>query len=83
MISANIACSHSRAQVFFTASIISDRIFGARQCESLEQCTTGDGLNLEGQEDNRMGFHTDVTKKRGVDTMYYLKTKIKDLGDVP
>lgn len=83
MISANIACSHSRAQVFFTASIISDRIFGARQCESLAQCTTGDGLNLEGQEDNRMGFHTDVTKKRGVDTMYYLETDIEDLGDVP
>lgn len=83
LITSNIACSHSRAQVFFTASIISDRIFGARQCESLAQCTTGDGLNLEGQEDNRMGFHTDVTKKRGVDTMYYLETDIEDLGDVP
>lgn len=83
MISGNIACSHSRAQVFFTASIISNRIFGARKCKPLTQCTSGDGLNLEGQEDNRMGFHTDVTKKRGVDTMYYLETNIKDLGDVP
>lgn len=84
MISVDPSCSHSRAQVFFTASIISDRIFGAMQCKSLVQCTTGDKSNLKkGQEDNKMGFHTDVTKKRGVDTMYYLETNIEDLGDVP
>lgn len=83
MISDDIACSHSRAQVFFTASIRSDRIFGARQCESLAQCRKGKNLNLKGQVDNKMGFHIDVTKKREVNTMYYLKTKIKDLGDVP
>lgn len=77
------ACSHSRAHLFFTASIISDRIFGARQCESLAQCTTGEGLNLEEQEDNKMGFYTDVTKKRDVNTMYYLQTNITDLNDVP
>lgn len=79
----NPACSHSRAHLFFTASVISDRIFGARQCESLAQCTKGDKSNLKGQEDNKMGFHTDVTKKRDVDTMYYLETNIRNLGDVP
>lgn len=83
MISVNPACSHSRAHMFFTASVISDRIFGARQCESLAQCTKGDKSNLKGQEDNKMGFHTDVTKKRDVDTMYYLETNIRNLGDVP
>lgn len=69
--------------MLFTASIISDRIFGAKQCESLRQCTTGKGLNLEEEEDNKMGFYTDVTKKREVNTMYYLKTDIRDLDDVP
>nr|XP_034300155.1 uncharacterized protein LOC105322194 isoform X1 [Crassostrea gigas] len=76
-------CSHSRVHLLFTASIISDRIFGAKQCESLRQCTTGKGLDLEEEEDNKMGFYTDVTKKRRVNTMYYLQTNITDLNDVP
>lgn len=75
-------CSYFWVQVYFIVLIIFDCIFGVKKCELLNQCKIGRGLDLEGEEDNKMGFYMDVMKKREVNIMYYLKIDIRDFDDV-
>ncbi|XP_061164506.1 uncharacterized protein LOC133173538 [Saccostrea echinata] len=66
-----LTCSHSRAYELFTESILSNQTFKAWECDTLDQCKTGKGIDTDTSEDNRMGFYVDDTKKY---KMYYLRT---------
>ncbi|XP_061163845.1 lipase member I-like [Saccostrea echinata] len=73
-------CSHSRAYELFTESILSDQKFKAWECGTLDQCKTGEGIDTNTPEDNRMGFYVNDSM---IYRMYYLRTNKTSPYDIP
>ncbi|XP_062579711.1 inactive pancreatic lipase-related protein 1-like [Saccostrea cucullata] len=75
-----LTCSHSRAYEYFTESILSNEAFRAWECETLDQCTSLEGLNTTQPPDNRMGFYVHNPKEN---KMYYLRTNREAPFNIP
>ncbi|XP_062576307.1 uncharacterized protein LOC134238210 [Saccostrea cucullata] len=76
----NPMCSHSRAYLFFTESILSDQKFKAWECDTTQQCRKGKGIDKKKPLDNRMGFYVNDSK---IYEKYYLETNKKSPYDIP
>ncbi|XP_078317695.1 pancreatic lipase-related protein 2-like [Crassostrea virginica] len=72
-----VACSHGRAHVYFTESILTDCPFTAFPCDSYVNFTKGECMTCGTRGCSQMGYYADQYNARG---KMYLTTQVKEHG---